>query len=66
LFSIIFQSGILKHPILILISLKLLKVSSHLIQRFFCGIAYKSSSRYYRLGIAGEIAKKHNLIFDNR
>jgi O-succinylhomoserine sulfhydrylase len=59
--SIIFQSGILKHPILISISLKLLKVSSHLIQRFFCGIAYKSSSRYYRLGIAGN-AKKHNLI----
>jgi hypothetical protein len=49
LFINYFPSGILKHPILIL-SLKLLKVSSHLIQRFFCGIAYKSSSRYYRLG----------------
>jgi cystathionine beta-lyase/cystathionine gamma-synthase len=34
--SIIFQSGIFKHRILILTSQKRSKVSSHRIQRFFC------------------------------
>jgi hypothetical protein len=40
---------------ILILNLKLLKVSS-LIQRFFCGIAYKSS-RYYRLELLGKLPK---------
>jgi cystathionine beta-lyase/cystathionine gamma-synthase len=60
--SIIFQSGIFKHRILILTSQKRSKVSSHQYKDSFAESPTNPAGRYYRFGIAREIAKKHNLI----
>jgi O-succinylhomoserine sulfhydrylase len=62
--SIIFQSGILKHPILILISLKLLKVSSHQYKDSFA--ESPTNPAVDRLELLGKLPKNNLiLIIDN-